>query len=252
MPESGDRIDQFQKLFDEAKRIVVLTGAGISTDSGIPDFRSPGGIWEKFRIIQYSEFMASEEARLEDWRRRFYMEDQMGEVKPNPGHKILAEWILSEKCSTIITQNVDGLHQEAGVPTNRLIEIHGNARHAKCTACELVHSISDCRTMLEETSQSPKCVSCGGIVKSAVVMFGQSMPVTETELAFQKAEQGDLFVAIGTSLVVHPAASLPLHAKRSGANFAILNRETTDLDNAADCIINDELGSIFALAFGNR
>ena len=246
MSHQGSGIDEFRKLFDEASRIIVLTGAGISTDSGIPDFRSPGGIWEKFRIIQYSEFMASEAARLEDWRRRFFMEDQMGEVEPNSGHKILAEWVHNRKCSTIITQNVDGLHQEAGVSPDRLIEIHGNARHAKCTACKLVHSISDCRTMLEETGKAPLCVSCGGIVKSAVVMFGQAMPARETELAFARAELGDLFVAIGTSLVVHPAASLPLQAKRSGAKFAILNREKTELDTTADCIVNDELTTIFA------
>ncbi len=241
-----DCINRFRRLIDEASNIVVLTGAGISTDSGIPDFRSPGGMWEKFRIIQYSEFMVSKEARLEDWRRRFYMEDQMGEVKPNVGHKVLANWVKYGKFSTIITQNVDGLHHESGVPSDKLIEIHGNARQAICANCELVHSISDCRQMLEETKKAPSCFSCKGTVKSAVVMFGQPMPLKETELAFEVAATADLFIAIGTSLVVHPAASLPIEAKRSGAKFAILNRDPTEMDSYADCVVNGGISEVLS------
>jgi NAD-dependent deacetylase len=175
-------------LVSDAKNIVVLTGAGISTESGIPDFRSPGGIWEKFRIIEYSEFMSSEKARLEAWQRRFHMAKQLGEVKPNIAHKVIASWVASGICSKVITQNIDGLHQAAGTDTDAIIEIHGTTLHANCTRCGIRHEISECRKMLEETGTSPSCRKCGGIVKSAVVMFGEQMPQHETSMAFQATE----------------------------------------------------------------
>ena len=229
-------------LISDANNIVVLTGAGVSTESGIPDFRSPGGIWEKFRIIEYSEFMASEEARLEDWRRRFVMRDQLGEVKPNVAHEAIANWVNSGKCSSLITQNVDGLHHEAGTNGEAMIEIHGTARHANCTQCGLRHEISECRIMLEETGTAPSCRKCQGIIKSAVVMFGEPMPQLETRQAFEAAADCDLFVAIGTSLVVHPVANLPIIAKKAGAKFAIINRGKTPLDDLADVVINQAIG----------
>jgi NAD-dependent deacetylase len=229
-------------LLSDAENIVVLTGAGISTESGIPDFRSPGGIWEQFRIIEYAEFMVSEEARLEDWRRRFVMRDQLGEVVPNVGHKAIANWVNSGKCSTLITQNVDGLHHEAGTNEDAVIEIHGTARYAKCTQCGLRHEISECRTIVEETAAAPNCKQCRGIIKSAVVMFGEQMPQAETKRAFEAAAHCDLFIAIGTSLVVHPVANLPLIAKKAGANFAIINRDKTQLDDIADVVVNRGIG----------
>ncbi|MEO1610058.1 MAG: NAD-dependent deacylase [Pseudomonadota bacterium] len=225
-----------------ARDIVVLTGAGISTESGIPDFRSPGGIWETFRIIQYSEFMNSEEARLEDWRRRFYMEDQVGGAQPNIGHKVIAEWVNKGKCSTVITQNIDGLHKLAGTRSDAIIEIHGSARHANCTGCGLRYEISECRAMLEKSGQSPRCNECSGLIKTAVVMFGEQMPLKETDLAFEAAGQCDLFIAIGTSLAVYPAADLPGYAKRNGAKLAIINREPTELDWLADSVIHAGIG----------
>ncbi len=239
-------MSELAKLLSKAKNVVVLTGAGISTKSGIPDFRSPGGIWERFRIIEYSEFMISEEARLEDWRRRFHMEDQLGEVKPNIGHRVIAGWIDTGKCSKLITQNIDGLHQEAGTNTEAMIEIHGSARHANCTECGLRHEISECRVMLEELKTSPRCRECDGIVKSAVVMFGEQMPLHETNLAFRAAENCDLLLAIGTSLVVRPAAGLPEYAIRAGAKFAIINRDKTQLDHLANVVVNEAIGETMA------
>ena len=234
------------ELISDANKIVVLTGAGISTESGIPDFRSPGGIWEKFRIIEYSEFMASEEARLEDWRRRFVMRDQLGEVTPNIAHEAIANWVNSGKCSMLITQNVDGLHHEAGTNADAMIEIHGTARHAICTQCDQRYEISECRAMLEETATAPNCRKCGGIIKSAVVMFGEQMPQIETRRAFEAAADCDLFVAIGTSLVVRPVADLPLIAKKAGAKFAIINRDKTQLDDQADVVVNRGIGETLA------
>lgn len=242
----SDTLERFQELVADASNIVILTGAGISTESGVPDFRSPGGLWEQFRIVEYGEYIASEEARIEDWHRRFYMKDQIGAVEPNAGHKKIAEWLNSGKCSCLITQNVDGLHQRAGAPTDRIIEIHGNATTASCVQCGHHHEMDTCREMFEKTGESPKCIACGGLVKADIVMFGEKMPVAETNRAFEIAETADLFMAIGTSLVVQPAAVLPLHAKRQGAKFAILNRDPTELDRFADCVVNDEIGTVLS------
>ena len=232
------------RQIDEAETIAVLTGAGISTESGIPDFRSPGGIWSKFRIIEHGEFMASEEARLEDWRRRFTMEDALGEVKPNRGHEMIARLVASGKCPAVITQNIDGLHQASGVPDDQVIEVHGTSRHARCTFCGTRHEIAECRQMLEQTGKAPACRECGAIVKSAVVMFGEAMPERTFARAIQAAKNCDLFLTMGTSLVVHPAASLPVHAVRAGARLAIVNREPTDLDQYATLVLNGEIGEL--------
>lgn len=238
------------QLVSQANDIVVLTGAGISTESGIPDFRSPGGMWEQFRIIEYGEYVASEPARIEDWRRRFYMKDQIGSVEPNAGHKVLAEWVRSGRCRHIITQNVDGLHQRSGVPGDRIIEIHGNATSASCMDCGHDQPLDRCRELFEETGASPKCDDCGGIIKTDIVMFGEQMPADKTETAFQVSGRCDLFIAIGTSLVVHPAASLPLAAKKAGAKLAILNRDPTELDRFADCVVNAEIGPTLSTVQG--
>jgi len=237
-------VAELKSLIDDASNIVILTGAGISTESGVPDFRSPGGLWEQFRIVEYGEYVTSEEARIEDWHRRFYMADHVGRVEPNNGHTKIAEWMQQEKCSCLITQNVDGLHLRGGAPHDRLIEIHGNATTASCISCGEHHSMELCRTLFEATGESPKCQSCDGLVKADVVMFGEKMPARKTAQAFRIAETADLFVAIGTSLVVNPAAGLPLHAKHNNAKFAILNREATQLDQFADCVVNDEIGNV--------
>jgi len=235
---------ELARLVYEAKTVAVLTGAGISTESGIPDFRSPGGIWSQFRIIEYAEFMASEKARLEDWRRRFAMEDQLGEVKPNRGHEMIARLVASGKCPAVITQNIDGLHQASGIPDDKVIEVHGTARHARCTFCGTRHEIAECRAMLEKTARAPVCRECGSVVKSAVVMLGEAMPEVAFARAVEVAENCDLFLTMGTSLVVHPAASLPVHALRAGAKLAIVNREPTGLDDYATLVLNGEIGEL--------
>ncbi|MEM9277468.1 MAG: NAD-dependent deacylase [Pseudomonadota bacterium] len=243
-----DSIEHFRELIAQASNMVILTGAGISTESGVPDFRSPGGLWEQFRIVQYGEYVESEEARIEDWHRRFYMKDQIGAVEPNVGHKKIAEWLNSGKAKCLVTQNVDGLHQRGGAPAGKIIEIHGNATTASCISCGLNREMDDCRKVFEVTGVSPRCTACGGIVKADVVMFGESMPTDKTNRAFEIAETADLFLAIGTSLVVQPAAVLPLHAKRKGAKLAILNRDPTELDRFADCVVNGEIGEVLGSA----
>ena len=246
METNRDTIDHFRELIAAASSMVILTGAGISTESGVPDFRSPGGLWEKFRIVEYGEYVESEAARIEDWHRRFFMKDQIGAVEPNVGHRKIADWLNTGKAQYLITQNVDGLHQRGGAPDDKMIEIHGNATTASCIACSLNHDMDLCRELFEKTHESPKCTNCGGLIKADVVMFGEPMPKDKTNKAFQIAETADLFLAIGTSLVVQPAAVLPLHAKRNNAKFAILNRDPTELDRFADCVLNGEIGEVLA------
>jgi len=247
---SGDDLNTYHRLlgdlFDRADRVVAFTGAGISTESGIPDFRSPGGLWTKRRIIDYDEFIASPQARLEDWQRRFEMEDQLGAVAPNVGHYALANLVEAGKITHVVTQNVDALHQRSGIPDDKVIELHGNSTYAKCLTCGLVHTIAAIRAEIERKPEAPACVSCGGIVKSAVISFGEQMP-QEAMLRAQRAALGaDLFLAIGSSLVVYPAAGIPLMAKQNGAELLILNRDPTELDSYADYVVNRSIGEVLS------
>lgn len=244
--ELNDAIALIGDLFAAAERAVVFTGAGISTESGIPDFRSPGGIWEKHRPIMFDDFVASKAARMEDWRRRFTMLDQFGEAEPNAGHLAIAEQVRRGVVSTVITQNIDGLHQRAGVPADKMIEIHGNGTFAKCLDCDTRHELAPIRAAIAETASDYRCARCGGIVKAAVISFGQAMPVDEMRRAEAASVEADLFLAIGSSLVVYPAAGLPLIAKRNGARLVIVNRDPTDLDGLADHVLHLQIGDVFA------
>ena len=236
------------ELLKSARRAVVFTGAGISTESGIPDFRSPGGIWTKMMPIDFDDFVASAEARRESWRRRFEMEETWNAVRPNTGHDAVAELVRRGKVTHVITQNIDNLHQESGVPAERVIELHGNTRYAKCLACGARAEIADVRSHFEAHGEPPGCIFCGGIVKTATISFGQAMPEREMDLAQRATLACDLMLVLGSSLVVYPAAGFPLLAKRAGAKLAIVNREETDQDNYADLVIHAELGSTLPAA----
>jgi NAD-dependent deacetylase len=230
------------ELLRAVRRAVVFTGAGISTESGIPDFRSPGGIWTKMAPIDFRDFLSSAEMRREAWRRRFAMEETFATVKPNAGHIGVAELVTRGKVSHVITQNIDNLHQDSGVPNEKIIELHGNTRYAKCLDCGARHELEPIRTHFEAHGDPPDCAFCGGIVKTATISFGQAMP----ELGMGRAEQAtlacDLFIVLGSSLVVYPAAGFPLLAKRNGAKLVILNREPTDQDGIADLVLHSEIG----------
>lgn len=225
--------------------IVVLTGAGISTESGIPDFRSPGGIWSRTKPVQYQEFVRNEESRRQDWIRRFEMQRFFLDAAPNAAHLALAELATNGKLSLLITQNVDGLHQASGVADNQLVELHGNSTYAECLSCGLRAELEDCRPAFD-AGTSPTCVKCGGLLKAAVVSFGQAMPETALKKAVEAAREANLFLVIGSSLLVHPAADLPVLAVRSGADLIILNREPTSVDALACLCIRTQIAKSFA------
>lgn len=235
--------ENLARMIAEARRVVFFTGAGISTESGIPDFRSPGGVWSKMKPIYFQEFVGSREKRREAWTRVFNKTAGWTGASPNTGHYAVAALIASGKASSVITQNVDNLHQDAGAPSEKVIEIHGNATYAKCLECGRRYEIEALRPRWE-ADEEIDCLACGGLIKTATISFGQAMPEAEMERASQEAERCDLFVVLGSSLVVYPAAGLPLIAKRAGADLAIVNREPTEQDDYADLVLNTEIGPL--------
>ncbi|MCB1475118.1 MAG: NAD-dependent deacetylase [Rhodobiaceae bacterium] len=234
-------------LLATSERIVVFTGAGISTESGIPDFRSPGGVWSRMSPIYFQDFVASRDMRREAWRRVFNKVGGWTGAEPNAGHYAVARLIGSGKASSVITQNVDNLHQSAGAPDDRVIEIHGNASYAKCLQCEKRFELEPLRPRWE-ADEDITCDVCGGLIKTATISFGQAMPEAAMARAVAEARACDLFLVLGSSLVVYPAASLPLIAKDAGARLVIVNREPTEQDGVADLVLNTEIGALLTAA----
>jgi NAD-dependent deacetylase len=239
-----------KQMLAEAKRAVVFTGAGISTESGIPDFRSPGGVWTKMAPIYFDEFLASEEARRETWRRRFEMEDIFKAAAPNRGHRAVDALVRRGKVSAVITQNIDGLHQASGIPSDKIVELHGNTTYATCLDCGERYEIADLRAIFGREGDVPPCEKCLGHVKTATVSFGQAMPVLAMKRAEQESLAADLFIVLGSSLVVYPAAGFPQLAKENGATLVIVNREETGLDRVADLVIHEAIGDTMGEATG--
>lgn len=243
-------IERLKNMLAESQRAVVFTGAGISTESGIPDFRSPGGVWDKHQPIYFKDFLHSEEMRRESWRRKFATESVMSEAKPNLGHQAIARLVKEKKVSSVITQNIDGLHQESGVPDSQVIELHGNATYAACLDCKKRYSLLEVRKMFGNDEAVPVCEACGGFIKTATISFGQPMPAEPMSLAELETRACDLFLAIGSSLVVYPAAGFPELAARHQAKLVILNREATRLDPIADLVLHHEIGHTLSQAVG--
>jgi NAD-dependent deacetylase len=246
-PKTEGRGD-LARLIANARRVVVFTGAGISTESGIPDFRSPGGVWSKMKPIYFQEFVASEEKRREAWERAFGGRAGWVGREPNAGHMAVARLVAQGKASSVITQNVDNLHQASGVPDEQVIELHGNASYATCLECGLRHELEDLKTLYQATGDLPACRACDGIVKTATISFGQSMPAGPMARAEAETLACDLFLVLGSSLVVYPAAGFPVMAKRNGAKLAIVNREPTEIDPYADLVLHDEIGPVMTAA----
>lgn len=229
--------------FTAARRIVFFTGAGISTESGIPDFRSPGGVWSKMKPIYFQDFLDSRDARREAWSRVFNRTAGWTGANPNIGHRAIARLIFDSRASAVITQNVDNLHQDAGAPPDRVVELHGNASYCLCLGCAQRYEIEALRPRWA-ADEDIRCDRCDGLIKTATISFGQPMPEAEMARAKAEALACDLFVVLGSSLVVYPAAALPLTARRNGARLVIVNREPTEQDEMAQLVLNTEIGPL--------
>ena len=230
------------RLIADAHRMVVFTGAGISTESGIPDFRSPGGVWSRMKPIYFQDFVSDPAKRREAWERAFSGRAGWVGRAPNAGHFAVARLVERGTVSAVITQNVDNLHQDSGVPADKVIELHGNASYAKCLECGERHELAALKDSFLKAGEIPYCRRCGGLVKTATISFGQAMPAEPMARAEAATLDCDVFLVLGSSLVVHPAAGFPLLAKRNGAALAIVNREPTELDPYADLVLHDEIG----------
>lgn len=235
-------LEEFAAKIRQTREIVVFTGAGISTESGIPDFRSAGGIWTRYRPITFQEYVRSEEARLETWKRRLESYQNHKNAKPNIGHFFVQSLDVKGKLIGLITQNVDGLHSIAGLPDEKIVELHGTNRKIVCLSCNTYFDPDVIISRLVGNFSSPKCDECGGILKSATVSFGQAMPQDAMRLAAEWTEKARIFIVMGSSLQVQPAASFPVSAKRGGALLAIINREATPLDDYADFVHQGAIG----------
>lgn len=244
-------VERLGDMIANAKIIVPFTGAGISTECGIPDFRSPGGIWTRNRPIPFDEFVASQEARDESWRRRFAMEEVFAAAKPGRGHRALAALHRAGKIPAVITQNIDNLHQASGFAADRVIELHGNTTYARCIGCGQAYQLDWVKRRFDRDGAAPRCSACDEPVKTATISFGQAMPEDEMQRATELSQACDLFIAIGSSLVVWPAAGFPMMAKNAGARLVIVNREPTEQDDIADLVIRHDIGEALGPFVGN-
>jgi NAD-dependent deacetylase len=245
-------IDRLGDLIASCRRILPFTGAGISTECGIPDFRSPGGLWTKNRPIPFDEFLASRDMRNEAWKRRFAMEPTFAAARPGRGHRAIAALYKAGKVPGVITQNIDNLHQMSGISAADVIELHGNNTYALCLDCARRYELGWVRAHFNETGgEAPDCTECGGPIKTATISFGQSMPDEPMRRATELATECDLVIAIGSSLVVWPAAGFPLMARKNGAKFVIINNQPTEQDEFADLVIHHDIGATLSPFVGN-
>jgi NAD-dependent deacetylase len=232
------------ELMQRAKRIVALTGAGISTESGIPDFRSPGSIWLQQPPVSYHDFISKPEARQQYWQSRRNLSAQVTAARPNAAHLALAELERKQLLQAIITQNFDGLHHDAGNNAERIIELHGTSRAAACTLCGKRSSIKELQQRIDAGEVDPTCPDCGGFEKSATILFGQRVPEAELTRAREFATACDLFLVVGSSLKVIPAATLPRIALKNNVPLIIINLQPTPLDDYADVVIHEKAGAV--------
>ncbi len=237
---SDTQINALARLWMNATRAVAFTGAGISTESGIEDFRSPGGFWTRHQPVWFEDFLAHEDARRRFWRQRREMIPRMRAAVPNAGHKVLAELEARGRLRGVITQNIDELHQRAG--SRNVLEVHGTALKVHCLSCDKRWSCEEIQARLESGEEEFICDACGGFLKSMTVSFGQQLPPDVLMEASRWARECDLFVALGSSLQVYPAAGLPELARKHGATFVIINRDPTPLDDLADLVIHAPIG----------
>lgn len=245
-PVATERLDEVADWVAAADRVVALTGAGISTDSGIPDFRGPQGIWtrdpEAQRLATLDAWLEDADLRREAWQFRLGLRDV--EFAPNAGHRAVADLGRHDRMDLLVTQNIDGLHQQAGTPASRVVEVHGTAREAVCLQCDRRWPMEEILDRVAAGDPDPRCEACGGLVKAATISFGQSLVEQDLVRAQAAAESCDVFLALGTSLAVYPVAWLPLMARRQGARVVIVNAEPTEQDDIADAVLVGRLGTL--------
>ena len=243
---------KLQDLIKKSENLVFFTGAGISTNSGIPDFRGPQGVWKTSTPIYFQEFMSSKAKRLESWERKFSNELSIDSARPNEGHLKIAEIMKARDESHLITQNVDNLHQDSGISDAQITELHGNATYAKCLDCSQKYDLYSLKEEFLITKEPPTCKKCRGLIKTATISFGQAMPQIEMQIAQRISIKSDLFICIGSSLAVFPAADLPLLAKETGAKLVIINNEATQMDHLADLVINKDISEVLSKISSNN
>lgn len=235
-------IDLISRALSENKKGVFFTGAGMSTESGISDYRSQGGIWEQYRPVYFDDFMSSRDARIEYWRRKKDMNEQLSKSRPNLGHQAIAALYDKGFVDAVVTQNIDGLHQESGMPDDAVIELHGNTRRVRCMTCSELSSLEDSFARIEAGDPAPEC-PCGGYLKPDTISFGQAMPQEEMHRAVSMAKSSRVFVVVGSTLLVQPASYLPGYAREAGAFLAIINLSETPYDEVCQVLIREQAGA---------
>jgi NAD-dependent deacetylase len=243
-----DDVRALAPLVRAARRILVFTGAGVSTESGIPDFRSPGGIWDRYPVVYYDDFLRDPEAQRRYWLRSRETYPVVAAAAPNPAHEAIVTLDQQGKLLAVVTQNIDGLHQRAGLPAERVIELHGNGQSVVCIDCDARTPREAIQAELIAGTEVPHCARCGGLLKSATISFGQSLPLEALQAAERAARECDLCLVIGSSLVVYPAANIPVIAAQNGAPLAIINATPTPLDSIAQVVIREKAGSVLPAA----
>ncbi len=238
-----DAIDRIARRLAQGGKNIVFTGAGISTESGISDYRSKGGIWDRFKPIYFDEFMSSRQARVEYWERKIALFKELGPAKPNAAHHSLSRLHDLSLLDAVITQNIDGLHQAAGLPEDRVIELHGNTRRVRCMSCSQVFPLAETLARIQKGDAAPDC-ACGGHLKPDTISFGQSLRESDLARAISLAGSADVFLVIGSTLIVQPASMLPGHALKAGAFLAMINLSETPYDDAAQVLIREPAGSV--------
>jgi NAD-dependent deacetylase len=243
-----DKLKQVAQWINASERAIVFSGAGLSTESGIPDFRSPGGVWDRYNPedFYFQNFLASEHSREKYWQMATEMWEPIKKAQPNPAHLAISELEKLGKLDCVITQNIDGLHFRAGNSEEKVIQLHGTAIFVSCLSCQKRYDRDEIQERIKKGQKAPHCDSCGGLLKPATISFGQSMPEKETQEAYHRSSICDLFIVVGSSLVVQPAASMPMVAKRNGARLVIINRDPTPYDDVADLVIHGQAGPTMA------
>lgn len=238
-----DKIQELAQRIVRARQVVVFTGAGISTESGIPDYRSKGGTWDRFQPVYFDEFMASKKARIKYWDQRLDMEKTLKHARPNKGHQSIARLHDLGCLTAVITQNIDGLHQESGIPSDKILELHGNTRRVRCLSCKTLISWEAVTALIAAGDRAPEC-RCGGYLKPDTISFGQAMPQGKTRQAAMISSQSKVFIVVGSTLLVHPAALMPEYAKNGGAFLAIINLAPTPYDSMCSLLIQEPAGNV--------